>query len=126
MGEVWGAERVKIHLRSCGSLHPLNLEGRMWDPVCWCFCCFFCSTALDRIRFLGVYRLPHFKPSWDPFTLIMKARPVLEEHCSLFQSASGGLSGRLEEFKAFRESTKDFLQPFSCLAGSRNPSCVNC
>lgn len=41
-------------------------------------------------------------------------------------ASSGEPSAWLEEFKVSREPTKDFLQLFSCLACSRNPSCVNC
>lgn len=126
-GLGWGAEKVKIHLRCRRSFLPLNRRRRRWVPPAG-----ISAAAVQRGRrevfaFLAV-TVP-FKPSWGPLhspTTTAKAHPGLQERCSLFQSAIRGLSGWLGEFKAFREPTKDFLQLFSCLAGSRNPPCVNC
>jgi hypothetical protein len=82
---------------------------------------FLCSEEEEEFAFT----VP-LQSSWGPVSPIGKTPHALQGHCSLLQSATGGLSGWLEEFKASREPTKDFLQLFSCLAGSRNPSCVNC
>lgn len=81
-------------------------------PVCWRCCC--CFAVRQRRVFALLAATTPFKCSWgpipNPLSPIMKVHPVLQERCSLFQSGVGGLSGWLEEFKVFREPTKDFLQ----------------
>lgn len=81
-------------------------------PVCWRCCC--CFAVRQRRVFALLAATTPFKCSWgpipNPLSPITKVHEVLQERCSLFQSGVGGLSGWLEEFKVFREPTKDFLQ----------------
>lgn len=70
-----------------------------------------CKTAREGFCFPGVYCPFQFLPGACPRP-VRPALLALQEHCSLFQSAIGGLSGWLEEFKAFPGTHRRFLAAF--------------
>ena len=84
------------------------------------FLMLLCKTAGEGLCFSGIY---------CPFQVLPGACPrprrpallALQEHCSLFQSAIGGLSGWLEEFKAFPGTHKRFLAAFKLSGRQKKP-----